>query len=175
MQDTIEDLINSIYNKSDIGDYVHLLLQRFHSLTLYLIEPYFPQKEQKDITETALTENYTLHNYGGHVLVAPNDIYSTPLFACSEFLTAVEKALTHLINEKAEEIALLGDMRAKLFVWDYLEKLNLLAEFANNPIKLINFSAPESYGLKREAVLQYMKDHGMTPKIPRSGMAAPAA
>jgi hypothetical protein len=170
MHDTIEDLINSIYTRSDISDYVHLILKRFHSITLYLIEPYFPQKKSQDVIKKPLTDNYTLYDHGGHILVTPNDVYSTPLFACGEFLLAVEKALSQLINAAIQEIAILGDMRAKLFVWEYLEKLNLTAEFANNPLKLINYSAPESYGLTREAVLQYMKDHGMAPKIPRSGM-----
>lgn len=165
MQDSIDDLINSIYTKTDVSDYVNLILRRFHTLTFYLIEPYFPQKEGADSLKIPVTDNYTLHDHGGHLIVSANDIYDTPLFSCAEFLLAAEKAIEMLVGAAVQEIAILGDYRAKLLVWDTLDKLNHSAEYSKNPLKLINFSPPEAFGMTRESVLRFLKDSGMAPKV----------
>ncbi len=157
----IENLIASIYTMQDIHQFVYLVLQRYHTLTLYVIEPYIAQNEGEPL-KIPVNDNYTIYDYGGRIVVAPNDIYAVSLFACGEFLNATEQALQMVLDAEAKEIAILGDHRAKLFVWDRCDRLNT---FENNPIKLINFSPPEAFGITREAVLRWLKEHGMAPKI----------
>jgi hypothetical protein len=156
----IENLIASIYTMQDIHQFIYLTLQRFHTLTLYVIEPYIPQNEGEAL-RIPVSENYSIYDYGGRIVVTPNDVYAVSLFACGEFLLAVEEALQIILQAEAKEIAILGDHRAKLFVWDRCDRLNTIE---NNPVKLINFGPPEAFGLTREAVLRWMRAHGMEPK-----------
>jgi hypothetical protein len=154
------ELINSIYSMEDISSFITLLLQRFHTLTIYVIEPYIAQSEGEPLKIPA-GKNYSIYDYGGRLVVAPNDIYASSLFVCGEFLNAVEQALQMILDVDAKEIAILGDQRAKLFVWDRCDRLNTLENLA---VKLINFTPPETFGVTREAVMRYFKEHGIRPK-----------
>lgn len=156
----IENLIASIYTMQDIHQFVYLVLQRYHTLTIYVIEPYIAQNEGEAL-KIPVNDNYSIYDYGGRIVVTPNDVYAVSIFACGEFLNAVEQALQMVLDAEANEIAILGDHRAKLFVWDRCDRLNTLENIA---IKLINFSPPEAFGVTREAVLRWMQERGMAPK-----------
>lgn len=158
---TIDDLINSIYTTTDIQPFVRLILQRFHTLTVYIIEPYVPQNEGPPI-KIPFGELYSIYDYGGRMVITPNDIYNAPLFACGEFFNAIESVIKMLVDSKTEEIAILGDQRAKLFIWDKCERLNTIEKI---PLKLINFSPPETFSTQREFVNDYLKAHNMQAKI----------
>jgi hypothetical protein len=158
-QESIEDLIYSLYKTKDIGQYVQLILQRFHNLSIYVIEPYIPQNTGEPLKIPA-GDNYTIYDYGGRLVVTINDILSAPLFAFGEFLAAIEAALQILLDASAQEIAILGDQRGKLFIWDRCDKLETLE---NIIVKIVNFAPPETFGITREAVMEYLKSHGMGP------------
>jgi hypothetical protein len=157
----IENLIASIYTMQDIHPLVYLTLQRYHSLTMYVIEPYIAQNEGEPLKIPA-SENYSIYDYGGRIVITPDDVYKNSIFVCGNFLAAVEEGLQLVLQADAKEIAILGDQRAKLFTWDLCDRLNTLE---NNPIKLINFSPPDAFIITREAVIRWLRDHGMTPKI----------
>jgi len=168
MQESIDDYIGSLYKTQDIQQYVSLLLQRYHTLTIYVIEPFIAQNEGEPL-KIPTGENYSIYDYGGRLVVTPNDILNTSIFACGEFLLAIESALQLLLDASAEEIAILGDQRGKLFMWDRCDRLNTIENIA---IKLINFMPPESFGLTREAVLRYLEKIGQRPKTRPTAPAA---
>jgi len=156
----IENLIASIYTMQDIHQFVYLVLQRFHTLTIYVIEPYIAQNEGEALKIPA-SENYSIYDYGGRIVVSPNDPYAVSLFACGEFLFAAKQAVEMVVGAEAKEIAILGDQRAKNFVWDACSELNKQA----NDIKLINFSPSETFLSTYQSVLEWRQKHSTEPKI----------
>ncbi len=149
----------SIYKMKDVHAFIRLILQRFGTLTLYVIEPYIEQNAGEALKIPA-NDNYSIYDYGGRVVISANDIYATSLFACAAFLKAIEQTLQILIDIGATEIAILGDQRAKLFIWDRCDRLKT---FENIPISVINFNPPESFGITSAAVRRYLEERGMKP------------
>jgi hypothetical protein len=152
----------------DVHAFTRLILLRYGTLTTYVIEPYVEQNTGEPIKIPA-GENYTICDYGGRLVVTANDIYATSLFSCGPFLKSVELTLQMILDAGATEIAILGDQRAKLFMWDRCDRLKTIE---NVPINVINFNPSEPFIITRDAVLRYLREHGMTPKTRPT--AAPA-
>ena len=162
MSQMLEDDFANIFITENIQTYLAFLLRHYGSLTLYVIEPYIPQNDDTPLKIKA-TEHYSIHDHGGRLVVAPNDIYDTPFFACGEFLDACEQALHLLLDAGALEVAILGDDRAQAFVWDMCKRLE---EANKKSIQLVNYVPPEHFvGVTREALLRYLSDRGEKPRI----------
>lgn len=152
MQD--EDIFISPMAADEIYVFLILILKHYASLTIYVIEPYLPQN--KDVLKIPAGDNYTIHDFGGRLVIAPDDIYEVPFFSSGGLLNAVDQAMEILIDAGIKEIAVLGDNRAKSFVWDKCERL----VDENIVLKLINYNPPEAFGKVRSAITRYLEDQG---------------
>jgi hypothetical protein len=135
--------------------YLMLVLKHYASITIYIIEPYIAQN--KDVLKIPAGENYSIHDYGGRLVVAPNDVFEVPFFSTAGLLNATDQAMELLLSAYIKEIAVLGDPRAKSFVWDKCERL---AESENIILKLINYHPPEAFTKIRGAITRYLEDQG---------------
>lgn len=151
----------SIFSANDVSELVQIILQRFATLTLYVIEPYVALNDG-DPLKIPAGPNYTIFDYGGRLVISPNDLYAVCLFSANPFLTAVEQGLYMAIEAGASEIAILGDNRAKNFIWDRCENLKLANK---NQISIANYEPRENFIITREAVLRYLTQKGMQPVI----------
>lgn len=150
MPTTMDELLFDA-SDNDLYVYLLLLLKHYASLTIYIIEPYVAQNA--DVLIIPVGDNYSIYDYGGRLVITPNDIFQTPLFAITGLLDAIDQAIEMLIDAGTKEIAILGDMRAKCFVWDKCERLE-------NALKLINFQPLESFTKTRSAIVRYLEDQG---------------
>jgi len=148
-------LFSDDLNTDEIYLFLMLVLKHYASITIYTIEPYIAQN--KEVLKIPAGENYSIHDYGGRLVVAPNDIFEVPFFATGGLLNAVDQAIELLLSADIKEIAVLGDPRAKSYVWDKCERL---AEFENIILKLINFHPSEGFTKTRSAITRYLEDQG---------------
>ena len=154
-----DELFSDLVATDELYAYLMLILKHFASITIYTIEPYIAQND--DVLKIPAGENYNIHDYGGRLVIAPIDIYDTPFFSSSGLLNATDQAIEILIDAGVKEIAVLGDSRAKNFVWDKCERL---AESENIVLKLINYHPPEAFGKARHAITRYLEDQGQKLK-----------
>ncbi|HEV2614773.1 MAG TPA: hypothetical protein VGV92_08725 [Gammaproteobacteria bacterium] len=154
MQD--DEVFSNPAATSDLYIYLMLILKHYASITIYIIEPYVAQNTE--VLKIPAGENYSIHDYGGRLVITPDDIFEASFFACGGLLAATDQAIGMLLDAGVKEIAVLGDVRAKTFVWDTCERL---AEFENIALKLINFHPSEGFTKMRSTIIRYLDDQGM--------------
>lgn len=154
-----DEFFSELIATDEIYAYLVLILKHYASITLYTIEPYIAQNDE--VLKIPAGDNYTIHDYGGRLVIAPNDVYDTPFFSTNGLLSATDQAIEMLLDADVKEIAVLGDSRAKNFVWDKCERL---AESENIVLKLINYHPPEAFGKLRSAITRYLDDQGLKLK-----------
>lgn len=147
-------------SKEEMSSYLHLLLRRFCTFTIYVIEPYIPLNET--FAKIPAGERFSVYDYGGRLVVSANDPVLTDLFVSGPFLAAIQKALDLLQQAGAQEIAILGDLRGKQFLWAQCEMLKLAQKVAPS---LVNFNPAQQFNDKFEFIKRYLEEHGMKPRL----------
>lgn len=150
-----DEIFSDLVATDELYAFLMLILKHYASITIYIIEPYVAQN--KEVLKIPAGENYSIHDYGGRLVVAPNDVFEVPFFSTGGLLNATDQAMEMLIDVGTKEIAVLGDQRAKSFVWDKCERL---AESENIVLKLINYHPPEAFSKVRGAITRYLEDQG---------------
>ncbi len=148
-------------SREEMAEYLHLLLRRFCTLTIYVIEPYIPLTEGEPLKIPA-GKRFSVYDYGGRLVISANDPILSDLFVSGPFLSAIQEALNLLQQLGAQEIAVLGDLRGKQFLWAQCEMLKLAQQTAPS---LVNFNPAQQFNDKFEFIKRYLKEHGMEPRL----------
>ncbi len=152
----IDEFFSDLMATDETYAFLTLILKHFASITIYTIEPYITQNDE--VLMLPAGENYSIHDYGGRLVIAPVDIYAVDFFSSVGLLNATAQALAMLVDAGVKEIAVLGDERAKKYI------SHILMEDETLGLKLINYHPPESFGLLRDAVKRYLEDKGLKLK-----------
>lgn len=147
--------------KEEISEFLHIILQRYATLTIYVIEPHIPLTNGEPI-KIAAGERYSINDYGGRLVIAANDPMLSDLLVAGPFLAAIAQALQLLQDVGAQEIAILGDIRGKQFLWTQCEIKKALQGVA---LAVVNFNPAQQFTDRFEFIRRYLKEHGMEPTL----------